>query len=96
MNIIECVVYLQSFISSKDNAVPAKKMKVSEDDESEAGPSGSVPKLTRSRSKSMTSKPRCKFWEKCYRTNADHLKDYLHPNDLLVDSSGKVLVSSSK
>lgn len=24
-------------------------------------------------------KPRCKYWDKCYRTNADHLLKYAHP-----------------
>ena len=28
----------------------------------------------------MPSLPRCKFWDKCYRKNPDHLKQYLHPS----------------
>ena len=27
----------------------------------------------------MASLPRCKFWDKCYRKNPDHLKQFLHP-----------------
>ena len=42
-----------------------------------------VPKLTRSRSKEMSRKPRCKFWGKCFRKNKDHLSEFLHPHDVL-------------
>ena len=27
----------------------------------------------------MSTLPRCKFWDKCYRKNPDHLKQYSHP-----------------
>ena len=26
-------------------------------------------------------KEKCKYWEKCYRKDAKHKKDYLHPGD---------------
>jgi hypothetical protein len=28
------------------------------------------------------TKPRCKYWDKCYRKNADHLRDFEHPTDV--------------
>jgi DNA ligase-3 len=28
---------------------------------------------------SAVAAPRCKYWDKCYRTNADHLRKYAHP-----------------
>ena len=27
------------------------------------------------------SKPRCKYWDKCYRVNPQHLRDFQHPPD---------------
>ena len=32
------------------------------------------------------AKPRCTYWDKCYRKNADHLRDFEHPTD--VDHTG--------
>ena len=50
-----------------------------------------IPKLTRSRSKNMEKKPKCKFWDKCYRKNADHLSEFLHPHDVLSDTKGSIV-----
>ena len=47
-----------------------------------------IPKLTRSRSRNMEKKPKCKFWGKCYRKNADHLSEFLHPHDVLSNAKG--------
>ena len=47
-----------------------------------------IPKLTRSRSKQMKTKPKCKFWAKCFRKNADHLAEFLHPHDVLSNTKG--------
>ena len=49
-----------------------------------------IPKLTRSRSKNMEKKPKCKFWDKCYRKNEDHLSEFLHPHDVLSDAKGSI------
>lgn len=27
------------------------------------------------------SKPKCKYWEKCYRKDAGHKAGFLHPSD---------------
>jgi len=29
----------------------------------------------------VNGKPKCKYWDKCYRKNADHLKEFAHPSD---------------
>ncbi|XP_070574678.1 uncharacterized protein [Ptychodera flava] len=29
-----------------------------------------------------TKKPKCNYWDKCYRKNSTHLKAYLHPDDV--------------
>jgi len=34
------------------------------------------------------TKPRCQYWDKCYRKNATHLSQFLHPRDL--DKGGKL------
>lgn len=28
-----------------------------------------------------TDRVKCKYWDKCYRKDANHKKDYLHPGD---------------
>ena len=30
----------------------------------------------------MSSKAKCKYWEKCYRKDATHLAEFLHPSDV--------------
>ena len=30
----------------------------------------------------MSSKAKCNYWEKCYRKDATHLAEFLHPGDV--------------
>ena len=30
----------------------------------------------------MSSKAKCNYWEKCYRKDATHLSEFLHPGDV--------------
>ena len=30
----------------------------------------------------MSSKTKCNYWEKCYRKDATHLAEFLHPRDV--------------
>ena len=73
-------------------APPAKKNKKDEEEKMDVDDEDSVivkvPKLTRSRSKQMEKKPKCKFWDTCYRKNADHLAEFLHPHDILSEGKG--------
>lgn len=37
----------------------------------------------------MSSKVKCKYWEKCYRRDATHLAEFLHPADVKGKDSKK-------
>ena len=38
---------------------------------------------------STSTKQRCKYWEKCYRKNQEHLDQYLHPSDINAQNHSK-------
>jgi hypothetical protein len=60
---------LFSVIPSRDGNT-GKKIVTSDDEDEEATPSSS---------KKVDAREVCQYGEKCYRTNADHLKQYQHP-----------------
>ncbi|CAF1099513.1 unnamed protein product [Adineta ricciae] len=62
---------LFSVIPSRD-ANSGKKIVTSDDEDEEAASSSST--------KTSDTRPTCKFGAKCYRTNADHLKQFQHPS----------------
>jgi hypothetical protein len=63
---------LFSVIPSRD-ASTGKKIVTSDDEDDEATPATSSSKTTDTR-------PICRYGAKCYRTNADHFKQYQHPS----------------
>ena len=32
-------------------------------------------------STAVKATPKCKYWDKCFRTEPSHMKNYRHPND---------------
>jgi len=30
----------------------------------------------------VNGKPKCKYWDKCYRKNPEHVKEFAHPSDV--------------
>ena len=88
-------------IEAVKNAKRIKTSATSQDDDSkkpaddEESVLVEVPKLTRSRSKEMSRKPRCKFWDKCFRKNRDHLAEFAHPHDVLKADAAKTAGAST-
>jgi hypothetical protein len=68
---------LFSVIPSRD-ASTGKKIVTSDDEDDEATPSSSSTTITAS--KTTDTRKMCQYGAKCYRTNADHLKQFQHPS----------------
>jgi hypothetical protein len=68
---------LFSVIPSRD-AKTGKKIVTSDDEDEEATASATT--STTASSKKTDTREVCQYGEKCYRTNADHLKQYQHPS----------------
>jgi hypothetical protein len=70
---------LFSVIPSRD-ASTGKKIVTSDDEDDEATPSSSSTTATTAASKTTDTRKMCQYGAKCYRTNADHFKQFQHPS----------------
>lgn len=85
---------LFSVIPSRD-ASTGKKIVTSDDEDDEAPSSSSSPKPAATTS-TADARPVCKYGAKCYRSNADHLKQFQHPSSTPKPAKAPEAESSSK